>query len=93
MPAGKPGAAAAAQAGVGDLLDDLGGGERQRPAEPGPAAVGLVVGDRGRVDHADPREAHPLLRGQPRVLVDHADAEASPVRASTAATSSGVTLA
>ena len=69
----EAGATAAAQPGVGDLLDDLGGGERQRPAQPGPAAVGLVVGDRGRVDHADPGEAHALLRGQPGVLVDHAD--------------------
>ena len=70
----EAGAAAAAEPGVGDLLDHLGGGERQRPAQPGPAAVGLVVGDRGRVDHPDPGEAHPALRGQPGVLVDHADA-------------------
>ena len=70
----EAGAAAAAEPGVGDLLDHLGGGERQRPAQPGPAAVGLVVGDRGRVDQPDPGEAHPALRGQPRVLVDHSDA-------------------
>ncbi len=70
----EAGAAASPQAGVGDFLDHLGRGERQRPAQPGPAAVRLVVGDRGRVDQPDPGEAHPALRGQPGVLVDHPDA-------------------
>ena len=70
----EAGATATAQPRVGDLLDDLGGGEGQRPPEPDPATVGLVVGDRGRVDDADPREAHPALRGEPGVLVDDADA-------------------
>ena len=70
----EAGAPAAAQPGVGDLLDHLGRGQRQRAAQPGPAAVGLVVGDRRRVDHADAGEADPPLRRQPGVLVDDADA-------------------
>ena len=62
----EAGAAAAAQSGVGDLLDDLGGGQRERPPQPGPASVRLVVGDRGGVDDADAREADPPLGGRAR---------------------------
>ena len=70
---GEPGAAAAAEPRVGDLLHDLGRRHRQRPPQPGPAALRLEALDVLGVDHADAGEGDAALTGQPGVVVDDAE--------------------
>ena len=72
LPAGREPAPPRPRAGVGDLLTTSAGESESAWRRP-PAAVRLVVADRGPVDDPDPAEGHPALGGQPRVLVDHAD--------------------
>ncbi len=59
----EAGAAAAAQAGVGDDLADVLVGHGDGVLQPDEAAVGAVVRDVERVDHAD------ALEGQARLLL------------------------
>ncbi len=70
----KAGAAAAAQAGAHHLLDRHGRPQRQGPAQPGEAAMRLVVSERQGLDDADPGEAQPLLAGHPGQILDPAEA-------------------
>src|SRR5690606_5156981 len=69
----EAGAAAAAQAGSGDFLDDLLGADLARAAQADPATGRLVVfeAQRARPAGADKRQA--LLAGNERVIDNHAD--------------------
>jgi hypothetical protein len=61
----KSGAAAAAQARLHDFLDGRLGAERERPFEALVPAVGAVVLERARVDHAAAGESESRLPLQP----------------------------
>ena len=65
----EAGAAAAAQAGLGDLLDDVGRRHRDRVLQALQAAMRLVVVERQRVGDAAAREGQPRLPGEERDLV------------------------
>ena len=69
----EAGAAATAQAGVGDLGDHVGRRHLQRPPQSGEAAVTDVVLRRQRIDHADPGEGDPILRRQPGQVLDQSE--------------------
>ena len=75
-PGREAGAAAAAQAGVGDERAQVRRVHLQRAAQPGQPAVGLVLARGERVGHADPGEGQPLLAGQPVDVVGRARARA-----------------
>ena len=72
---GERGAAAAAQAAVGHLGDDLAWLHLQRSAQADQAAVGLVVLGRAWVDDTDPLERDALLADHPRQLVGEAESQ------------------
>ena len=74
MPVGKARAAAAAQAGLRDFLDDA-GRVRERLGQALVAAVGLVIVERARIDNAAAREGQARLLLQERMLFRHADAQ------------------
>jgi hypothetical protein len=66
----KAGAAASAQARLHHLFDDGVRSEQERALEPAETAVGLVVGDRERIDDAASREGQPRLAFQPRNVIN-----------------------
>ena len=68
----EAGAAAAAQAGLGDLLDDVGRRHRHRVLQALQPAMRLVVVERQRVGDAAAREGQARLLGQERDLVGRA---------------------
>ena len=69
----EAGAAAAAQAGFPDLLDDLSAGERQRFFQTLQPVMSAVIGERERVGHADALEGQALLALQPVELAHRAE--------------------
>ena len=58
---GKARAAAAAQAGLGDFLDDVGGRHVERAAQALEPAMGFVIFQRERIGDAAARKGQPLL--------------------------------
>src|SRR5690606_11774305 len=72
-PRRKARAAPAAQAGLGDFLDDPLAADLARTLKPGPAAGRLVILEAGRAGAAGAGESQPLLAGDERMLCDLAD--------------------
>src|ERR1700678_3591510 len=72
IPVGKPGAATAAQAGSRDIGEDGIRGKRQRALKSLVAAMGTVIPDRTRVDHAATREGQAGLPLEPGNLLGDA---------------------
>ena len=70
----KPGAAAAAQPGVDDFIDDRVGSNASARSSP-EAAMRAVIGKRQRVDDAAARERQPLLLLEERDLLRRAEAQ------------------
>ena len=68
-------AAAAAQAGVGHFLDDVGGAQRQRARQSLVAVVREVVVEAHRIGDADARERQPFLLGEIGNGFDGADVQ------------------
>jgi hypothetical protein len=71
----KTGAAPPAQARLNYLFDDTGGSERQRALQSGQAAMGAIVGNRTRIDHAAARKGQPGLALEPGDVVGDAVGE------------------
>ena len=65
--------AAATQAGVGDLRDDLCRGILQCANQTDQTAVSQVIVGGQRIGHAHPGERDAILRGEPGQVVDHSD--------------------
>ena len=71
----KAGAAAPAQARLHHLFDCRGRPERQRALQPEKPAMGAIIGNRERIDHAAARKGEPGLALQPGDLLGKAKGE------------------
>ena len=75
MPVGKPAPPRPRRPDCTTSSMVAGGAERQRALQPAISAMGAIVGDRERIDHAAAREGEPGLALEPRNLVGKAVGE------------------